>query len=106
MSDQDRGRAERALDLAQFDLHLLAQLGVQIRQRLVEQEHARPDYQRASERHALLLAAGHAARMTLLIARKSDNRERCTDALRTLGARHPPHLEAEGDIFRGGHMWE
>jgi hypothetical protein len=33
--DHQRGDADRALDATQFDLHLLAQLGVEVRQRLV-----------------------------------------------------------------------
>jgi hypothetical protein len=38
-------------------LHLLAQLGVEVAERLVEQQDLRPDDQRAGQCHALLLAA-------------------------------------------------
>ena len=57
MGDDDGGDAEPLLQLAQFDLHRLAQLGVERRQRLVEQEQLRRQRQRAGNRHALALAA-------------------------------------------------
>ena len=45
------------LQLADLHAHRLAQLGVEVRQRLVEQQHVGPDDQRARQRDALLLAA-------------------------------------------------
>ena len=60
--DHDGGEPELALQLADLDAHLLAQLGVEIGQRLVEQQHVGPDRERARERDALLLAAGQLAR--------------------------------------------
>ena len=57
VGDVDRRDAELALDgsdlLAQRD----ADLGVERRQRFVQQQHLRLDGERAGERHALLLAA-------------------------------------------------
>jgi hypothetical protein len=64
VSHVDRRDPERALQLADLVSHLYAQLGVEIGQRLVEQQHARPDDDRARERDALLLAAGELARRT------------------------------------------
>ena len=58
----DGGEAELALQLADLDAHLLAQLGVEIGERLVEQQHVGPDRERARERDALLLPAGELAR--------------------------------------------
>ena len=55
----------------QLDLHLLAQLEVERRQRLVEQQHLRPVRQRAGERHALLLAARELAGAALAQAPSS-----------------------------------
>ena len=57
-----RGEAELALQLADLDPHLLAQLGVEVGERLVEQQHVGPDGERAGQRHALLLAARELAR--------------------------------------------
>src|SRR4029077_15602716 len=54
----DEGDADLALDVLQFDLHLLAQFEVEGTQRLVQQKHARLIDEGAGKRHALALAAG------------------------------------------------
>ena len=46
----------------QLELHGLAQLGVERRQRLVQQQHPRPLDQGAGQSHALALAAGQLVR--------------------------------------------
>ncbi len=58
VGDEDRGHAEFALDAADLGAHREPQPGVEVRQRLVEQQQVRPLDQRAGERHALLLPAG------------------------------------------------
>ena len=58
VGDVDRGDAELALDAAELELHLLAQLAVERGERLVEQQEVRLEHQRPGDRHALLLAAG------------------------------------------------
>jgi hypothetical protein len=57
MGDIDRRQAEPLLDLPDLLAHMAAQLGIEVRQRLVEQQHLRLQHQRARHRHALLLAA-------------------------------------------------
>ena len=59
----------RFCSVADEDAHLVAQLGVEIGQRLVEKQDLRLDDQRAGERHALLLAAGELARIAVLVGR-------------------------------------
>ena len=54
----DRRDAETVLQLAQLHAHVGAQLGVEVRQRLVEQQHRWLEHEGARERHALLLPAG------------------------------------------------
>ena len=63
--DVDGRDAERALQLAQLEARLEAQLGVEVGERLVEQEEARLADDRARERDALLLAARELARRSL-----------------------------------------
>ena len=46
-----------ALKRFQLHLHLAAEVGVERRERFVEQQHFRPIDQGPSQRHALLLAA-------------------------------------------------
>ncbi len=60
VGDIDEGDAGAALQLLQLDAHALAQLGVEIGQRLVEQQDRRLDHEAARERDALLLAAATA----------------------------------------------
>jgi hypothetical protein len=58
VGDVDRGDAELALEPLELVAQRLAQLGVQVGQRLVEQQQRRLDDQRAGQREALLLATG------------------------------------------------
>ena len=60
--DVQRGQSERDDQLAQPGARFLAQLGVEVRQRLVEQDDRRVVDQRARDRDALLLAAGKLVR--------------------------------------------
>jgi hypothetical protein len=57
VGDHHGGEAEGALHLPDLDPDFLAQLGVEVGQGLVEEEHVRPDRERPGERHPLLLAA-------------------------------------------------
>ena len=56
------GDVQLVVQAAQPAAQLLAHLGVERAERLVEQQHARLDGQRAGERDALALAAGELAR--------------------------------------------
>ena len=58
VGDVDGGDAEPLLQALELDPHLLAQLGVEIGQRLVEQQDLRLAHQAAREGEPLLLAAG------------------------------------------------
>ena len=60
----------------QLDPHLFAQLGVEIGQRLVEQDDARLVDDGARERHALALAAGQLGGVALGKMRQADQFER------------------------------
>ena len=55
----DEGDADILLQPCQFEPHLVAQFGIERRQRLVEQQHLGPLHQRAGQCHALALAARH-----------------------------------------------
>ena len=58
----DRGDAELALEPLELEAHRLAQLGVEVGQRLVEQQQRRLDDEGAREGETLLLAAGQLGR--------------------------------------------
>ena len=60
--DVDERDADFLLQVDELELHLLAQLGVERGERLVEQQELRAVDQRARDRDALLLAAGELVR--------------------------------------------
>ena len=66
--DEDEGDPEVRLERLQLDLQILAQARVERAERLVEQQHARHEDERAGERDPLLLAAGELLRLALLEA--------------------------------------
>ena len=82
MRHHHRGEAELLLQLADLDAHLLAQLGVEIRQGLVEQEHVGAEGERAGERDPLLLAARELARQALAEAFEPHEAQRLGDRAR------------------------
>ena len=77
-----------------------AHLGVERRQRLVEQQQLRLRRQRAGERHALLLAAGELVGIAVAELRQLDDAEHLLDARVDLGLRHAGDLQAEADVLR------
>ena len=89
------------LQVLELDLHLVAQLGVERRHRLVEQQHLGLEHERARERHALLLAArelGDAARAEA--RRGARARAPAPTRALDLGRLEPAQLEPEGDVAR------
>ena len=68
MGHHHGGEAESALKLADLDAHFLAKLGVEVRERLVEQQDVWLDDQGAGERNPLLLAARELARHARAVA--------------------------------------
>ena len=81
VGDVDRGVAVGVVQAADLEAHLLAQIGVEVGQRLVEQQRLRLDDQGAGERDALLLAAGQFARIALGEVGELGGREDAVDLL-------------------------
>ena len=69
------------MDPAQLQLHRFAQLQVERRERLVEQQHLGPADQRAGERDALRLAAGEGRDRAVAEALEPDHRQHLLDPL-------------------------
>ena len=65
MGDVDGGGTHLLMHAFDLGTHLHAQLGIEIRQRLVEQKDLRVAYDRAAHGHALALAAGKLPRLAL-----------------------------------------
>ena len=104
MRDQHEGDPRLLLEALQLALHLLAQLQVEGRKRLVEQQHAGLGRQRTGQRHALLLAArelgGPAAGKPL----EPHHGQGLGNPDADLRRRPLAHLEPEGDILRDVQM--
>src|SRR5712671_4278948 len=98
-----RGRnlGMQALDL---NAHLRAQLGVKVRQRLVEQEHLRIAHDASTERHALLLTTRQLLRLALQHVVQTKHARRTIDRSLDLGFRGSLVAQAEGEIVVYAHV--
>ena len=72
VGDEERRDADPPLQFLQLEAHLLAQPGIEIGERLVEEQHVRVRHERAAQRHALLLPAREERRRAVLEAREAD----------------------------------
>ena len=91
---QDGGGAGEALDALDLDLHVEAQVLVERRERLVEQQDARLDGERAGERDALLLAAGELLGIAVGDVLELDQRQHLGNARRLVGLGHAARRQA------------
>ena len=83
--DEEHGHAERADDLRDLGAQRLAQEGVDVRPRLVEQHELGRGRERTRERDALLLSAGELVRVAAAEAVEADDPEELRDAGRRAG---------------------
>ena len=88
----------------ELDPHLHAELRVEVRQRLVEQEHLGMAHDRAADRDALPLAAGELARLALEQLLDAQDLGGFADPLGDLGLGELPHLEPEGHVVVDRHV--
>src|SRR5581483_4635231 len=104
----DAGDPELALEPLELEAHVLAQLRVEVRERLVEEEQGRLHHERAREREPLLLPARERGRVPRRELPELHDREHALDALAQLGAARPPparqHLERERDVLEHVHV--
>ena len=87
-----------------FVLHTAAQVLIERRERLVEQEDGRLEDERARERHALLLATRELRRQLAFMAVQADALDDLSNAARNDVARRLSHLEGESDVLRDRHV--
>ena len=96
---------ELLLDLGQLEAHALPELGVEIAERLVEQQEPRLHDQGARQRHPLLLPAGELVRIAVVVAGEADDAELLFDKLANLVLLMLAlHLQRIGDVVEHGHM--
>ena len=95
---------ELVVQAADLEAHLLAQVGVEIGERLVEQQDFRFDDDGAGQRHTLLLAARQFGGIAPLEVAHLDHVQDLVDAAVDLGARQLPDLQTEADILAHRHV--
>ena len=100
VGDVDHRQPQLALQLAQFMAHVLAQLRVQVGQRLVHQAHLGLRHQRAAQRHALLLAAGQLRGLALQQRRQAQQLGHLRQPRLVFRRRQLAHRQAEADVLR------
>jgi hypothetical protein len=93
--ERDARLGLQALELA---LHLAAQLEVERRQGLVEEQHLRRGRERAGEGHALLLAARQLVRQAVSERVEPHERQHPLHRRADLGPRTAQHLQPEGHV--------
>ncbi|MCY1231036.1 hypothetical protein D9M72_434720 [compost metagenome] len=120
LQDRDLGRQRHRLDLVVRDVddrrlhamvqaldlgaHVDAQLGVEVGQRLVEQEDLRVAHQRTAHGDALALTAGKLARLAVEQMADLQHVGDLLDRLFALVLRHAADFHAEGDVSGDRHV--
>ncbi|CNV27065.1 Uncharacterised protein [Salmonella enterica subsp. enterica serovar Bovismorbificans] len=104
VGDVNHRAAQTFMQARNFNTHLHAQRGVQVRERFIQQKHTRLRHQRAANRYALTLPAGKRFWLTFQQMRQLQHFRHLVDALihyLFFGARQ---LEAERHVFCNGEM--
>ena len=104
MGDVDRRRPHAAVELADLEAHLDAQRGVEVRERLVEEEGVGGPDDGAAHGDALALAAGELGRLPLQQVVELQHRGGGADLLRDLGLGMVAHLQAEAHVLGHAHV--
>src|SRR5215207_2594781 len=102
----NEGDADGALKPCQFELHLLAKLGVESGERLIEKQHLRPLNQSASEGNTLPLAAGELVGHALGEVTELDHGESLFGASSGFLARRADNFQAIFDVVAHRHVRE
>src|SRR6266853_1598063 len=104
VGDIDRSRLQSLVQRLDLGAHRDAQLGVEVGERLVEQEHLRLSHARASHRDALALAAGELARIAPQVFHEPEDQRRFFDPHARLLARFAGELQAECHVVVYRHV--
>ena len=104
MRHVDGSRAALLADAPDFATHLNPQFGIQVAQRLVQQQEVGADHQSPGQRNPLLLTAGECIGLSISHACKPSHFNDFRHPVFDLFLGNLPHFEAEADVLRNGHM--
>jgi len=102
--DVDRRDADALLQSADLLAHLDPELGVEVAERLVEQQDLRLEHHGAGQRHTLLLAAGKLMRLLAAVVDKPDQVEHRLDRAHDRLFVTTLHAQAIGDVLEHRQM--
>ncbi len=106
MGHEQGGDADLGLDPADLVAQIGPHLGIERRERLVQEQHLRLDRQRPRQRHPLLLSAGQLMRIAAALLAEMDQRQVPIGGLQPLRCRMAAQAQPEGDVLPRGHMRE
>jgi hypothetical protein len=106
MGDEDRRHVHLLVEAAQPGAQVLADLGVEGAEGLVEQQHLRFHRQCPSQRHALPLAAGELVGIALGEPVELDQSQQLVHSVAGPLLAPLADLQAEGDVAEHGHVLE
>ena len=104
VGDVDHGGLEALVEAGDLGARLDAQLGVEVGERLVHQEHGRLADDGPAERDALALAAGQLLRLAIEQLLELDGLGRLVDPPLDLGLGDLAQLQAEGEVLADRHV--
>jgi hypothetical protein len=104
MGDVERGRGGAGVKRAELRQHALAQMHVEVRQRLVHQDETGLRREAARQRHALLLAAREFVRAASREGGQLDGRQRLRRPRRDLGGRTLARPQGIARVLRDRHV--
>ena len=104
VGDVDHGGVKPLVQLDQLGAHVHAQLGVQVAERLVEQENLRVAHDGAAHGDALALAARQLFRLAVEELADTQDIRRRLHPLVDLGPRRAAQLQGERHVLEHGHV--
>ena len=104
VGDVERRDTELLLELGDLGAHLPAELGVEVRQRLVHEERRRLAHDRSAHRHPLALAPGQHPRLAVEELGEPEDVGRVPDTRVDLLLVHLPQSQPEGDVLVDGQV--
>ena len=104
MRDINSGDTEFIMQAADFEAHFLPQIGIEVRERFIQQQHGGFHDNGAGQRHALLLAAGKLGRVAPGQMAHFYHIQNFTNAALDFIAGQFAEREAEADILRHRHI--
>ncbi len=100
MRDEDRRHLELVVQPPDLEPHFLAQIGVKIRQRFIEQQHRRFHDDRTRQRNTLLLAAAQLRRIAARQRIKSDRLQHLGNPALDRSIVQLAQSQSESHVFR------